>query len=112
MDHNGWDRTILVKTILISFWDVNICYYHSAIRNSKRNRRGEGMKSKVIELGNCFLKAHILSSGWIEIFDDEGNKITLGHFPNKRFDIIRKAIEYSSGHHNPNKEYASGGKSE
>lgn len=75
------------------------------------------MKAKIIEMKDCFLKATINSNGWTRIFDDEGNSITLGHYPNKRFDIIRKAIEYTSKNHNPNYDVSvalseSGGKDE
>ena len=59
------------------------------------------MKAKVIESKDCFLKAIINSDGWVMIADDEGNEISLGHYPNKRFDIIRKAIEYSARGHSP-----------
>jgi len=60
------------------------------------------MKTKVIETKDCFIKAVVNSDGWIVIADDEGNEISLGYYPNKRFDIIRKAIEYSAKGHSPN----------
>ena len=64
------------------------------------------MKAKVIELKDCFLKAVINSDGWVMIADDEGNEISLGHYPNKRFDIIRKAIEHSAKGHSSNYKVA------
>lgn len=60
------------------------------------------METKIIETSDCFLKAIINSNGWVTIVDDNNVEISLGHYPNKRFDIIRKAIEYTTRRHNPN----------
>ena len=54
------------------------------------------MKSKIFRDKDSDLYVEVFENGWINLYQDDVG-LTLGKPPNKRTDIILKAIKYSEG---------------
>ena len=54
------------------------------------------MKSKIFKDEYSDLYAEVFDNGWINLYQNDG-EITIGKPPNKRSEIILKAIKYAEG---------------
>ena len=53
------------------------------------------MITRIFESDFSDLKVEIHSNGWTTIIAEDGDKIiSLGNYPNKRFEMIEEAIKY------------------
>ena len=52
------------------------------------------LKSKIFKRKMCDLKVEVIENGWANIIQDDDKTMSLGKYPNKRWEVIEEALNY------------------